>query len=94
MRFRQTRDFCFVHHLQIRSEGRRRLASELLPRPEGREDDVLEGAVLLHRRLELVEGDLAVAVGVHLVEHLVQLPGLRDVARKALLRQGLAIFTS
>jgi hypothetical protein len=62
--------------------------------PQRREDHVLEGAVLLHRGLKLVEGDLAVAVGVHLVEHLIQLPWLRDVAWKALLGQGLAIFTS
>jgi len=68
------------------------LRLHLLPRrrrPEGREDDVLEGAVLLHGRLELVEAHLAVAVGVHLVEHLVQLPGLRDVAGQALLGQRL-----
>ena len=55
------------------------MPDDLRRRPQGGEDDVLEGAVLLHRRLELVEGHLAVAVGVHLVEHLVQLPRLRDV---------------
>ena len=62
-------------------------------RAQGGEDDVLEGAVLLHRRLELVEGHLAVAVGVHLVEHLVQLPRLRDVPREAVLRQRLGSST-
>lgn len=61
----------------------------LLPRPQGRKDDILEGAVLLHGILELVEGDLAVAVRVHLVEHLVQLPRLCDVTWKAVLGQGL-----
>lgn len=60
---------------------------------EGGEEDVLEGAVLVHGGLELVEGDLAVAVGVHLVEHLVQLPRLRYVAWQALLRQRLVRIT-
>lgn len=58
-------------------------------RAQGGEDHVLEGAVLLHGGLELVEGDFAVAVGVHLVEYLVQLPWLRDVPREAVLGQRL-----